>query len=97
MSSVRVRWLTWVVVLHPTANLLGGDETDELYEAFKSAVAQHYQGVVINLSDIGLINSSGVGVLAGLRVRAERFGAKTRAAVRPRLSRDGWGRIARNS
>ncbi len=76
MSAIKVKWLNWVVVLRPTTNLLGGVETEELLDAFKSAWSESHQGIVINLSDVHHINSTGFGVLVHCYALARRTHTK---------------------
>jgi anti-anti-sigma regulatory factor len=63
MSTVKVRMLNWVAVLRPITDLLGDVTTEELLEAFKSAWAASYQGIVINLSDVQRLDELGMAVL----------------------------------
>ena len=63
MSTVKIRHLNWVVVLHPTTDLVGDQGTEDLLEAFQSAWSESYQGIVINLSDVQAMNSTGLGAL----------------------------------
>jgi hypothetical protein len=59
MTLVQVRRLNWVVVLRPTTDLLGGPETEELLATFRSAWAESYQGIAVNLSDVQRVSSMG--------------------------------------
>ena len=52
-----------VAVITITGNLMGGDETKEVHEKVKSLIADDIKKVVIDLSKVKWINSSGLGVL----------------------------------
>ena len=77
MRAVRTKWLNWVVVLCPMADLMGGSETDELCDAFRSGSSESYQGVVLNLSEVRRVNSVGFGALVSLVTEAKRMGTRT--------------------
>jgi anti-anti-sigma regulatory factor len=76
MTWVQVRRLNWVVILRPTTDLLGGPETEGLRATFRSAWAESYQGIAVNLSDVQRVNAVGMGALAGCVADARRTGTK---------------------
>ena len=76
MTWVQVRRLNWVVVLRPTTDLLGGPETEELLATFRSAWAESYQGIAVNLSDVQRVSSVGLGALVECAAEARRTGTK---------------------
>lgn len=63
MSTVKIRYLNWVVVLRPTTDLADNQGTEDLLAAFKSAWSASYQGIVVNLSDVQTMDATGVGTL----------------------------------
>lgn len=63
MPHVRIKWLNWVAVLSPTGDLLGGEETEELNRTIKEALGKGYQGVVLNLKEVGFVNTIAYGVI----------------------------------
>src|SRR6516164_9325160 len=87
MGTVMIRWLNWVVVLRPTTDLVGDETTGELQKAFESAWAESHQGIVINLSDVQLMNSLGFGLLAHCLALANRTHTKIAfCCLSPRLA-----------
>jgi anti-anti-sigma factor len=88
MKTVQIKWLNWVVILHPKGDLLGGDETDELHDAFRSSCAESYQGIVLNLSNVRRINSAAIGVLIGCWVHAGRTGTRTAFCCVPQRGKE---------
>ena len=88
MSTIKIYWLNWVVVLRPTTDLSSDTEIEELLEAFKSSWAECYQGIVINLSDVHRLSSTAFGALVDCHRLAR--GTHTRIAiccVNPRILR----------
>ena len=63
MSTIRVKWLDWVVVLHPTTDRLRDSEAEELLAAFDSACTESYQGIVFNFSAVRWMDEAAFGVL----------------------------------
>jgi len=76
LMKVQIKWLSWVVVLRPMTDLQDDPVLDELAAAFKSAWANSYQGVVVNLSEVNRLSSSGFGVLLQFATDAKRTGTK---------------------
>lgn len=52
-----------VAVLHISGKLMGGDETKEVHEKVKSLLADKIKKIVIDLSKVKWLNSSGLGML----------------------------------
>lgn len=63
MDTLHVRRHDSVVVVEPTADLMGGVETQDLIAAVQSAVRESLQGIVVNLSMVHHVNSTGLGSL----------------------------------
>ena len=76
MSHVRTKWLNWVVVISPTGDLTGSDETDALHGAIQDALARHYQGVVVNAKEVGFATSTAAGVIVTGYSSSQRLGAR---------------------
>ena len=73
---VHVRWLNWVAILLPAGSLLGGKETEDLIEAARRAITDHFQGLVLNVAQVKFMNSSGAGSILFVQTLCERVGAK---------------------
>jgi anti-sigma B factor antagonist len=54
-----------VVVVAPKGNLMGGPETLVVHEKVKELLGAKKTKIIINLSDVSWINSSGLGMLMG--------------------------------
>ncbi|RKY80869.1 anti-sigma factor antagonist [candidate division KSB1 bacterium] len=54
-----------VAVLYLKGNLMGGTDSTELHEKVKSLIADKVKKVVIDLSKVKWMNSSGLGALMG--------------------------------
>ena len=52
-----------IAVLTVSGKLMGGDETREVHEKVKSLIADGLKKVVIDLSKVKWLNSSGLGML----------------------------------
>ena len=52
-----------VVVLKPTGNLLGDDETDQLKVKVKSLVSESFLKIVLDVSELQWVNSAGLGAM----------------------------------
>jgi len=52
-----------VVVMSLRGNLLGGPDADAFYNEVKSYLDQGSRRIVLNLGDVKLMNSSGLGIL----------------------------------
>lgn len=52
-----------VAVLKISGNLMSGPESGELHQAVKTIIEKGYLKVVIDLSDVKWMNSSGIGAL----------------------------------
>jgi len=84
MKTTQIKWLNRVVVLSPTTDLLGGHETDELSEAFRSVCTEGCQGIVVSCSNVRHINSTGLGVIVQCRREAQRIGTRIAICFPPR-------------
>ena len=56
-----------VTVLSPEGHLMGGELTEKLYSRVRDLVLEGFSLVVIDLSQVPWINSSGIGTLMGCR------------------------------
>lgn len=61
--AVKEKFQGDVAVLHVSGKLMGGDETKEVHEKVKSLLADGLNKIVIDLSKVKWLNSSGLGVL----------------------------------
>jgi anti-sigma B factor antagonist len=52
-----------VAILHLSGKLMGGNETKEVHEKVKSLLADGLKKIVIDLSKVKWLNSSGLGML----------------------------------
>ena len=52
-----------IVVLELNGNLMGGDETTEVHDKVKTLIQEGFVNIVIDLSSVKWMNSSGLGVL----------------------------------
>ncbi|MDZ7377658.1 MAG: STAS domain-containing protein, partial [candidate division KSB1 bacterium] len=52
-----------VAVLQVSGKLMGGDETKEVHEKVKSLLGDGIKKIVIDVSDVKWLNSSGLGML----------------------------------
>ena len=52
-----------VAILHVSGKLMGGNETKEVHEKVKSLLAAGLKKIVIDLSKVKWLNSSGLGML----------------------------------
>jgi anti-sigma B factor antagonist len=52
-----------VAILHLSGKLMGGNETKEVHEKVKSLLADRLKKIVIDLSKVKWLNSSGLGML----------------------------------
>jgi anti-sigma B factor antagonist len=55
-------------------SLVGGDETDKLRQAVAGFIEREYQKLVIDLSDVEYVNSTGIGVLVAAHTSYSRKG-----------------------
>lgn len=76
MSTPRVKTLDRVVVIRPSGSLLGGPESDELEKSFDAALRGGAPGIVLDLEEVPVINSTGLGMLTQVAVRAQQAGAR---------------------
>lgn len=76
MSAPRVKTLDRVVVIRPSGSLLGGPESEALEQAFDAALRGRAPGVVLDLEEVPVINSTGLGMLTQVAVRAQQAGAR---------------------
>ena len=63
--SVDVKEVQNIVVLTVKGNLMGGPETITLHETVKSCIEKSKNRIVIDLSKVNWMNSSGLGTLMG--------------------------------
>ena len=55
-----------IAVLEPRGKIIGGEETDELKSKTKDLLAQGNRKLIIDLSNVSYINSTGIGALVHL-------------------------------
>jgi anti-sigma B factor antagonist len=70
-----------VTVVEATGRIVLGDETNKLREEVKQLLASGKKKIVINLSQVDFIDSSGLGALVGLHSTAQAQGARIRLAA----------------
>jgi len=63
--KIDVKEVGSVVVLHVGGNLMGGPETVAIHEKVKELIKENKHKVVIDLSKVSWMNSSGLGTLMG--------------------------------
>ena len=54
-----------VAILEISGKLMGGPETQQLHDHIKGLIADNVNKVIINLSKVKWMNSSGLGILIG--------------------------------
>jgi anti-anti-sigma factor len=72
----HVREIDGVVILKPHGNLMGGPETDELEKLISQFDAEGVRCLIVNLTDVGMMNSLAIGRLISGHVRFKRRGAR---------------------
>ena len=72
----HVREIDGVVVLKPHGNLMGGPETDELEKLIEQFESQGMRCLIVNLADVGMMNSLAIGRLISGHVRFKKRGAR---------------------
>ena len=65
-----------VSVIHVKGNLIGGPETITVHEKVKQILGEKKSRIVIDLSDVAWINSSGLGMLMGCLTSVKNAGAE---------------------
>ena len=64
MAAIKTSTLSGGIgLIEVKGSLIGGDETDQLRQAVAGFVEREYQKLLIDLSDVTYINSTGIGVL----------------------------------
>jgi len=64
-KHIHVKRFDTVAVLKPHGNLMGGEETDELERLIAEFDSKEYRCLVINLVDVGMVNSLALSRLIG--------------------------------
>jgi len=72
----HVREIDGIVVIKPHGNLMGGPETDEIEKLIGQFDAQAVRCLVVNLVDVGMMNSLAIGRLISGHVRFKKRGAR---------------------
>ncbi len=86
LKYVSVRRLGEVAVLRPHQSLLGGEESEEFRGIVKGLDGERLRCLVINLRDVDLLNSLGLGTLVDAHQRfAERGGRVCLVAANKRV------------
>jgi anti-anti-sigma factor len=57
-----------IAILAPSGWLMGGKETDELEEAIRRLIDEGNRRLVLDLSDVAMMNSIALGVVTGCRM-----------------------------
>lgn len=63
MTSVNIKFLGDVAVITPQKNLVGSNETEELADCLKEITDSSNLSIVVDLTNISFMNSSGLGAL----------------------------------
>lgn len=63
--SVKERFEDDIAIIAVSGNLMGGPETAAVHEKVREVVGKSYKKLVIDLSGVKWINSSGLGALMG--------------------------------
>ena len=72
----HIRVLDQAVVLKPHGNIMGGDETDELEALITMFDSENVPCLVVNLVDVGMINSLGLSRLIQAHIKFARRKAR---------------------
>lgn len=76
--DVDVREAGDVIIVDLKGRLVAGTGDEMLNEAINIVVANDWKKILLNLSDVSRIDSSGIGELNASRELAERFGSEIR-------------------
>lgn len=63
-----------VAILAPSGNLMGGSDTTDLHDHVKSLIADGMKNVVVDLSKVKWMNSSGLGALIAVMTSLKNAG-----------------------
>jgi len=74
--KLEIKEIGAVSVLHVRGNLIGGPETVAVHEKVKQILGEKKNRIVIDLSDVAWINSSGLGMLMGCLTSVKNAGAE---------------------
>jgi len=66
------------VILYPSGMLMGGNETDELEKRIAAAETAGNRNLLLNLSNVSMMNSTALGVLIAAHKRYKDRGAQIR-------------------
>ncbi len=72
--DIDVRKTSGVQVIRLKGDLKIGQAVDELRQVFEELLANHENRFVINLQDVGMVDSSGIGVLVRCLTTAKQKG-----------------------
>ncbi len=72
--DIDVRKTSGVQVIRLKGDLKIGQAVDELRQVFEELLANHESRFVINLQDVGMVDSSGIGVLVRCLTTAKQKG-----------------------
>ena len=78
--KLDVRQTDGVSVLHVKGNLIGGPETFAVHDKVKQLLAEKTTKIVIDLSAVSMINSTGLGMLIGCYTSAKNAGGDIKLA-----------------
>jgi len=76
MMKLDVKEIGAVSAIHVRGNLIGGPETLDVHEKVKQLLGQKRNRIVIDLSAVAWINSSGLGMLMGCLTSVKNAGAE---------------------
>jgi len=75
-AHCHVKRIDRVAVLKPHGNLMGGPETDELEKLIDEFDGQGIRCLVVNLADVAMMNSLGIGRLVSGHVKFKKRDAR---------------------
>jgi anti-anti-sigma factor len=65
-----------ILVVTPTKDLMGGEETSELRQIVQESLKVGHKQIVLNLEGISFVNSAGLGVLVAAHMATNTAGGK---------------------
>ncbi len=74
--SVKEKITGDVAVLHLSGKLMGGNETKEVHDKLKSLINDGVKKVIIDLSKVKWVNSSGLGMLISCLTSVQNAGGE---------------------
>ncbi|MCS7012372.1 MAG: STAS domain-containing protein [Chloroherpetonaceae bacterium] len=74
--TLNTRITTLRAVVEVSGELWGGEQSQPLYNTVTKLLEDGHKEIVLNIKNVFFANSSGVGLLIRLHVKAEKHGAK---------------------